>query len=56
MSIGKVSAAVKYLSADTINDDFSLESQISCGLDKAGCPVSQSVKDNLVDNCKGRSS
>ena len=24
-------------------------SQISCGLDKAGCPVSQSVKDILVD-------
>jgi len=24
-------------------------SKISCGLDKAGCPVSQSVKDILVD-------
>ena len=35
-----------------INEKFIcqlLESQISCGLDKAGCSVSQSVKDILVD-------
>jgi len=47
MSMGKVSDAVKLLSADAKGGVLSLGSQISCGLDNDGC-VSQSVKDILV--------
>ena len=49
MSMGKVFVAIKLLSVDAKDGVLSLESQISCGLDKAGCPASESVKDILVD-------
>ena len=49
MSMGKISAAVKLLSADARGGVLSLDSQIPCGLDEAGCPLTQSVKDILID-------
>ena len=49
MSMGKISAAVKLLSADARGGVLSLDSQIPCGLDEAGYPLTQSVKDILID-------
>ena len=49
MSMGKVSAAVNLLSENSRGGVLSLESQIPCGLDEAGCPLTQSVKDILID-------
>ena len=49
MSMGKISAAVELLSADARGGVLSLDSQIPCGLDEAGYPLTQSVKDILID-------
>ena len=54
MSMGKVSAAVKLLSENSRGGVLSLESQIPCGLDEAGCPLTQSVKDILIDKQEGQ--
>ena len=49
MSMGKISAAVKLFSADARGGVLSLDSQIPCSLDEAGCPLTQSVNDILTD-------
>jgi len=41
MSMGKVSVAVKLLSANAKGGVLSLDYQISCGVDNDGCPLTQ---------------
>ena len=49
MSMGKVSAAVKLLSVNGKGGVLSLDSQMLCGVDKDGCPLTRSVKDVLIE-------
>ena len=59
MSMGKISVVVKLLSEDARGGVLSLDSQIPCGLNEAGCSLTQSEKDILVDKhppCKNGSS
>lgn len=49
MSMGKVSTAVKLLSANAKGGILSLHSQIPCGMDKDGCPLTRSMKDVLIE-------